>query len=98
MAPTKVYSAVNTGFVGRQSSSVCNTSRSGKAPVPYWQNNVFWCPVDPACSFCTVEQRGRCQEPVWNWDLLVRMKPKAWAIDYLYELSDYILGFVILMD
>jgi hypothetical protein len=38
------------------------------------------------------------KECVWNWDLLVRMKPKTWAIDYLYELSDYILRFVILMD
>jgi hypothetical protein len=38
------------------------------------------------------------KESVWNWALLVRMKPKTWAIDYLYELSDCILCFVILMD
>jgi hypothetical protein len=38
------------------------------------------------------------KESVWNWDLLVRMKPKTWANDNLYELSDYILCFVMLMD
>jgi hypothetical protein len=32
------------------------------------------------------------KESVWNWDVLVRMKPRTWAIDYLYELTNFFVS------